>query len=121
MTSTNKVSGVDAMFFSVRDVPKAFAFYKGLLDIRETSFEGEHGAEWVLPDGTAFGVGAYSSGEYKPSGCILFHVDDVAAIAPRVTELGGRLIDGVRDFPACKAQWCEDPDGNSFVLHQRTV
>jgi predicted enzyme related to lactoylglutathione lyase len=114
-----KAIGVDAIFFSVTDLPKSLAFYRELLDIRDTSFEGEHGAEWILPDGTAFGIGRYSSGEYKPSGCVLFTVDDVEAIAPRVAELGGKLIDGIRTFAHCKAQWCEDFDGNSFVLHQR--
>jgi predicted enzyme related to lactoylglutathione lyase len=119
--SNTKAVGVDAIFFSVTDVPRAFAFYRALLDIRETSFEtAEHGAEWILPDGTAFGVGKYASGEYKPSGCVLFKVENVESVAPRVPELGGKLIEGIRTFPNCKAQWCEDPDGNSFVLHQRT-
>jgi predicted enzyme related to lactoylglutathione lyase len=113
------IQGVDAIFFSVRDVPKAFAFYKALLDIRDTSFENEHGAEWILPDGTAFGVGKLSTMEHKTSGSVLFTVDDVESIAPRVPGLGGKLIDGIRTFPHCKAQWCEDLDGNSFVLHQR--
>lgn len=121
MTTHAKASGVDAIYYSVRDVAKAIAFYKGLLNIESETVLGEHGAEWVLADGTAFGIGAYSSGEHKPSGCVLFRVDDVEAIASRVAELGGRLIDGVRDFPACRAQWCEDVDGNSFVLHQRTA
>jgi predicted enzyme related to lactoylglutathione lyase len=119
--SERKARGIDAIFFSVTDVPRAFAFYRGLLDIRETSFETEeHGAEWILPDGTAFGVGKYSTMEHKPSGCVLFAVEDVEAIAPLVPQLGGKLIENVRTFPHCKAQWCEDPDGNSFVLHQRT-
>jgi predicted enzyme related to lactoylglutathione lyase len=118
---STRASGIDAVFFSVRDVPRAIAFYRELLDIKETSWEMDHGAEWILGDGTAFGVGTYSSGEYVPSGCVLFAVPDVEALAPRVAELGGKLIDGVRDFPKCRAQWCEDPDGNSFVLHQRTA
>jgi predicted enzyme related to lactoylglutathione lyase len=115
-----KATGVDAIFFSVTDVPRAFAFYRELLDIKDTSFETEeHGAEWILADGTAFGVGKYSSGEHTPSGCVLFAVPDVEAAAKRIPELGGKLVNEVREFPKCKAQWCEDPDGNSFVLHQR--
>jgi predicted enzyme related to lactoylglutathione lyase len=119
-TTQAKATGVDAVFFSVKDVPRALAFYKELLDVRETSFEGDHGAEWILGDGSAFGVGVYSSGEWAPSGCVLFAVPDVEAAAARIPELGGKLVEGVRTFPACRAQWCEDPDGNSFVLHQRT-
>lgn len=115
-----KATGIDAIFFAVNDVPRAIAFYKELLDIKETSFETvEHGAEWVLADGSAFGVGKYP-GKWAPSGCVLFAVPDVEAAAARVPQIGGKLLEGVRDFPACRSQWCEDPDGNSFVLHQRT-
>jgi predicted enzyme related to lactoylglutathione lyase len=118
---STKATGIDAIFFSVRDVPRAIAFYREILAVKETSWEMEYGAEWILGDGTAFGVGKYSSGEYEPSGCVLFAVPDVEKAAPRVAELGGTLIEGVRDFPNCRAQWCKDPDGNAFVLHQRTV
>jgi predicted enzyme related to lactoylglutathione lyase len=118
-TAGMKARGVDAIFFSVKDIPRAAAFYRELLEVAEVSWESEHGAEFVLPDGTAFGFGAYSSGEWKPSGCVLFSVDDAGVAAQRVPALGGKLIEGVRDFPNCRAQWCEDPDGNSFVLHER--
>jgi len=40
-------------------------------------------------------------------------------LARRVTELGGKLNGELRDLPPCLQQWCLDPDGNSFVLHQR--
>jgi predicted enzyme related to lactoylglutathione lyase len=116
-TISSRATGVDAIFFSVRDVPRGIAFYRELLDVRETTFENDHGAEFVLADGTAFGVG--STGEHRPSGCVLFAVPDVAAAAARVEQLGGKLIDGPRKFSACEAQWCEDPDQNSFVLHRR--
>ena len=119
-TPSTKATGIDAVFFSVRDVKKAIAFYKELLDVRETSFEGDHGAEFVLGDGSAFGVGSYTDGEWVPSGCVLFAVPDVAAAAKKVAELGGKLDGELREFPSCFAQWCEDPDGNSFVLHRRT-
>ena len=115
-----KAKGVDAVFFSVSDVARAIAFYRELLEITGTTFENEHGAEFILPDGFAFGVGKLKAFEPASSGCVLFSVDDAAAAAARVPALGGKLIDEVRDFPKCRAQWCEDPDGNSFVLHQRT-
>jgi predicted enzyme related to lactoylglutathione lyase len=114
-----KATGVDAIYFSVKEPQRAAAFYREVLQVAETSWENEHGAEFILPDGTAFGVGAYSSGEWKPSGCVLFAVADVEAAAARIPPLGGKLVDDVKTFPMCRAQWCEDPDGNSFVLHQR--
>ena len=120
-SSSIKATGIDAIFYSVKDVKRAIAFYRELLDVRDTTFEDEqHGAEFILGDGTAFGVGAYSDNKWVPSGCVLFAVPDVAAAAQRVTELGGKLDGELRTFPSCVAQWCEDPDGNSFVLHHRT-
>ncbi|MDQ2663799.1 MAG: VOC family protein [Candidatus Eremiobacteraeota bacterium] len=116
-----RATGVDAIYYSVKDVARAIAFYRELLDVREVTWENEHGAEFILSDGTAFGVGAYSSGDWAPSGCVLFSVPDLDAAAPRIELLGGKLVDHIRDFASCRSQWCEDPDGNSFVLHQRTV
>jgi len=114
-----KATGIDAVFFSVKDVARGVQFYRELLEITDTTFESEHGAEFILADGTAFGVGAYSSGEWRPSGCVLFAVPDVGAAAALVQHLGGTLEGEQRAFPTCDAQWCQDPDGNSFVLHRR--
>lgn len=116
---STKATGIDAIYFSVSDVPRAAAFYKGLLDVKETTWENEHGAEWSLDDGSAFGIGKIPGADHVPSGCVLFAVPDAAALTPRVTELGGKLNGELRDLPPCFQQWCLDPDGNAFVLHQR--
>jgi predicted enzyme related to lactoylglutathione lyase len=121
MRMSNKATGIDAIYYSVADVPRAAAFYKGLLDVADTTWEGEHGAEWVLDDGSAFGVGKIPGAPHVPSGTVLFAVADLDALIPRVTELGGKLNGDVRDLEPCRQQWCLDPDGNAFVLHQRKV
>ena len=115
----DKVKGIDAIYFSVTDVSRAAAFYKGLLDVKETSWESEHGAEWILDDGSAFGVGKLPGAPHVPSGTVLFAVPNVEALVSRVTELGGKLTGDVRDLEPCRQQWCLDPDGNVFVLHQK--
>jgi len=113
----SKATGIDAVYYSVQDVDRAKAFYTGLLDVKETTWENEHGAEFVLGDGTAFGFGKLEP--HRTSGCVLFAVPDVAALTPRVSELGGKLDGELREFPVCQSQWCFEPDGNSFVLHQK--
>src|SRR5579871_1424630 len=100
---STKATGIDAVFFSVRDVARGIAFYRELLDVKETTFESDHGAEFVLADGNAFGVGKYTDGEWVSSGCVLFAVPDVKAAAKRVVELGGKLDGEHRTFPACEA------------------
>lgn len=117
--TTVRATGVDAIYYGVRDVARARAFYRAILDIAEVSFETDHAVEYVLRDGTAFGFGNPGHAEWKASGCILFAVPDAEAAARAIPELGGKLDGEVRTFPNCKAQWCEDPDGNTFVLHQR--
>jgi predicted enzyme related to lactoylglutathione lyase len=114
-----KATGIDAIYFSVTDVPRASAFYAGLLDVKETTWENEHGAEWILEDGSAFGVGRIPGAPHVPSGTVLFAVSNVEALIPKVTELGGKLNGEVHDLEPCRQQWCLDPDGNAFVLHQR--
>jgi predicted enzyme related to lactoylglutathione lyase len=121
MRMSKKATGIDAIYYSVADVPRAAAFYKGLLDVADTTWESEHGAEWVLDDGSAFGVGKIPGAPHVPSGTVLFAVADLDALIPRVTELGGKLNGDVRDLEPCRQQWCLDPDGNAFVLHQRKV
>ena len=116
---SDKATGIDAIYFSVTDVPRAAAFYKGLLDVNETIWENEHGAEWILRDGSAFGVGKIPGAPHVPSGTVLFAVTNVAELTPRVTELGGKLNGDLRDLEPCRQQWCLDPDGNAFVLHQK--
>ena len=114
-----RATGIDAIYYSVSDVPRAAAFYKGLLDVKDTTWESEHGAEWILQDGSAFGVGKLPGAPHVPSGTVLFAVADVTALTPRVTELGGKLNGELRDLEPCRQQWCLDPDGNAFVLHQK--
>jgi predicted enzyme related to lactoylglutathione lyase len=116
---SKKAGGTDAIYYSVTDVPRAAAFYKGLLDVAATSWESEHGAEWILSDGSAFGVGKIPGAPHVPSGTVLFAVPNVEELTARVIELGGKLNGELRDLEPCRQQWCLDPDGNSFVLHQR--
>ncbi len=116
-----RATGIDAVFYSVREPSRAIAFYKELLDVRSTTFENEHGAEFVLADGSAFGIGALPGGVVEHSGYVLFAVSDVSAAAERVRELGGTFDGEVRTYPTCRSAWCSDPDGNAFVLHERTT
>jgi predicted enzyme related to lactoylglutathione lyase len=115
---TSKVSGVAAVYYAVKDMPRATAFWKSLLDIAETSFEFDGATEWVLRDGSAFVIGTFG-GEWAQSRGTQFEVTDVEATSELVNQLGGRIVGDLRDFGGCNMQWCEDPEGNSFILHHR--
>ncbi|MGD0474701.1 MAG: VOC family protein [Candidatus Velthaea sp.] len=117
-SATSKVSGVAAIHYAVKDMPRATAFWKSLLDIAETSFEFDGATEWVLRDGSAFVIGTFG-GEWAQSRGAQFEVADVEATSELVKQLGGSIIGDLRDFGGCTMQWCEDPEGNSFTLHHR--
>lgn len=117
-TQKSKISGVAAIHYAVKDLPRAAAFWSSLLDIAETSFEFDGATEWILRDGSAFVIGTFG-GEWAQSRGAQFEVADVEATAELVNKLGGRSVGDPRDFGGCIMQWCEDPEGNSFILHHR--
>ena len=112
------ISGVAAIHYAVKDMPRATAFWTSLLDIAETSFEFDGATEWMLRDGSAFVIGTFS-GPWEPSRGALFEVVDVGTSAELVQRLGGRVLGDQRDFGGCIMQPCEDSEGNAFTLHHR--
>ncbi len=113
-----KVSGVAAIHYSVKDMERASAFWKPLLDIQETSFQFDGATEWILRDGTAFIIGTFA-GEWAQSRGAQLEVANVADTAQLVERLGGRIIGEARDFGNCEMQLCEDSEGNVFTLHHK--
>jgi predicted enzyme related to lactoylglutathione lyase len=113
-----KVRGLAAIYYAVKDVPRATAFWTSLLNIAETSFEFDGATEWILQDGSAFVIGTFG-GEWVQSRGAQFEVANVQATSELVKELGGQLVGDLSDFGGCDMQWCEDPEGNAFILHHR--
>ena len=104
--------------YSVRDVPKAIAFYRDVIGLKPGASFGEHWAEFDVGS-TAFGVG---NGE--PLGIIpgtsfaaTFEVDDVAAERDRLLQAGVPVTD-VHESPVCWSAFVTDPEGNRFGIHQ---
>jgi catechol 2,3-dioxygenase-like lactoylglutathione lyase family enzyme len=104
--------------YSVRDVPRATAFYRDTMGLKPGMAIGEHWVEFEV-GGTTFGIG---NGE--PLGIIpgtsfaaTFEVDDVAKERERLRGLGVPVTD-VNDFPNCYSAFVTDPEGNRFGIHQ---
>jgi predicted enzyme related to lactoylglutathione lyase len=82
---------------------------------------GPQGAEFELKDGATFGVWKMSDGSFRPGGGIMFAVDDIKSA---VGEFKGRGVsfedDGaIEETPVCFMAFATDPEGNTFILHQR--
>lgn len=118
-----RTRGFDFVIIQTRDMMRLRAFYEALLDLRASVEYQEFYVEYDLPDGNTFAIGRDPSAtEFMPTGGIVFGVDDAAALGKRVVELGGTYVKrfGSGEPGACFSEWCTDPDGNVFGLHQRT-
>ncbi len=105
----------------VTDMPRARAFYEGVLGFKPTMESA--GGMWVEYD---FGNGTFAIGCYgeawKPAAdgtCIAFEVDNVDEAIAQFKALGVPVHMGVTDTPVCLFAIICDPDGNKIMLHQR--
>jgi catechol 2,3-dioxygenase-like lactoylglutathione lyase family enzyme len=108
--------------YSVKDVPRAAAFYRDIVGLRpgDSSF----GDAWVEFDvgETTFGIGNGEAIGIAPGSqfSAAFEVDDVAAMRERLVALGVTVTQ-LAESPVCVSCFVTDPDGNRFALHQRTA
>jgi predicted enzyme related to lactoylglutathione lyase len=125
MATSTRISaprGIDAVYYMVKDVARARAFYEQVLgfDPSLVTEGGDwEGAEYEMRSGPVFGIGKNGEVPWRPSGGMMLSVDDVAEAARRVSEGGGKVVMESMETPVCFMAWCEDTEGNTFSLHRR--
>lgn len=104
--------------YSVRDVPRAAAFYRDVLGLEPGDSFGDHWIEFNVGT-TAFGVGNGEMLGLVPgqSSGATFEVDDIAEVRERLLRHKVPVTE-LHDFPKCQACFVTDPEGNKFGLHQ---
>lgn len=111
----------DMAFFaySVRDVPRARAFYSETLGLQPGESFGEHWIEFSVGN-TTFGIGNGEPLGFEPGSSTgaAFEVDDMQVMRERL-KASGVEVGEVHEFPACVTCFAADPEGNRFALHQR--
>ncbi len=114
-----KVKGMDASYYTVKDIKRATKFYNALLGQEPTVTVGESAVEYTFPNGETFGL--YQTEEWTPHGGILFSVDDVGAAVAEHKARGVKFDDDgkIEDTPVCHMAFGEDSEGNTFILHRR--
>lgn len=113
------VTGIDANYYTVIDLPKMTDFYVKILGEPET--RAERLSEWTFSDGSSFGIYMADGKTGGRSGSVMFAVDDVQAMAQQAQEAGA-AIDAdheLVDIPSCQMMFADDPEGNQFILHKR--
>ena len=111
------ITGVDLFEFTVRDKAKTVAFYRDVLGLKTTD-EDERGAEFTFVDGTTFGIWQPEDGPYPLGGHPMFAVADIEQAVAVLRGRGAELSDVV-ESRVCFMSFGTDPEGNSFVIHQR--
>jgi catechol 2,3-dioxygenase-like lactoylglutathione lyase family enzyme len=113
-----RIERVDFVDVPTRDIERAVAFYRDVLELPQnprepTEFEAGNLtlALWKPEDqGVEFVTGA--------SHGIALRVADVAGARAELEAKGVEFV-GERDSGICNMAFFEDPDGNSLILHRR--
>lgn len=113
------VKDVAFIAYSVRDVPKATAFYRDVVGLKPGESFGDHWVEFDVGS-TTFGVGNGEALGFTPgtSTGMTFEVDNIAAMREDLIKHNVSVSE-LHDFPNCSAVFATDPEGNRFSLHQR--
>ena len=110
--------------YPVTDVPRARAFFEGLLNLKPSTQFDHEGRSWIEYDigAATLAISNMSAGQWKPSA-------DGPSVALEVADFDG-AIDALRgakvpfavepmDSGVCRMAIVLDPDGNAITIHQR--
>jgi predicted enzyme related to lactoylglutathione lyase len=116
------ITGMDLAGYTVSDGKRALAFYRDVLGLTPTSVDAEgRGAEFTFADGSTFGVwNPNPAGQGSPGAIVMFAVADARATVAQLRDRGLEIGDAYETGVCVMAQ-ASDPDGNAFIIHQRTV
>ncbi len=118
-----KVIEIAFSCYPVTDIPRAKAFYEGVLGLKCTMDHdmGEKG-RWIEYE---IGPATLSLGKYpdfRPTsdGCTVgLEVEDFDAAVEAVQAAGTKINMGPLETPVCHMLMISDPDGNPLIIHKR--
>jgi predicted enzyme related to lactoylglutathione lyase len=118
------ISAIAYTAYPVTDMPRARAFYEGLLGLKTSTVfehEGRHWIEYDIGAGT-LGISNMSADKWKPSPdgpSMALEVEDFAAAVGVLRGGGVRFSIEPMDTGVCEMAIVADPDGNSLIIHRR--
>lgn len=109
--------------YPVTDMPRARAFYEGVLGLKPASTFEHEGKHWIEYDiaGAALGI-TNMVPDWKPSPAgpsIAFEVADFDAAIAALRAAGTKFLAEPYSSPVCHMAVVTDPDGNSVCIHHR--
>jgi len=118
-----KVTEIAFSSYPVTDIPRARAFYEGVLGLKVTMNtdmgDQGHWIEYDIGPGT-LGIGRYEGWKPTGDGCtVALEVEnfDEAVAALRMAETPIKM--GPLETPVCHMVMVSDPDGNTLIIHKR--
>ena len=109
--------------YPVTDMPRARAFYEGILGLKPSSTFGEGEKLWIEYDiaGAALGI-TNMVPDWKPSPAgpsVALEVADFDAAIAALRAAGVKFLAEPYSSPVCHMAVVTDPDGNSVCVHHR--
>lgn len=117
-----KVNEIAFSCYAVTDVPRALAFYEGVLGLTKTMDHDSEQGHWVEFD---IGSGTLSIGKtagWEPSsqGCTVgLEVDNFDEAVDTIKAANVTVTMGPFETPVCHMLMISDPDGNPLIIHKR--
>ena len=104
----------------VTDLPRARAFYEGVLGLKPSGNVDGSNIEYDVGTGTLM-IADYGERWRPASGGTMaaFEVEDVDALTAQVKQSGASIAAEPMDSPVCRFSMVLDPDGNALMLHKR--
>jgi predicted enzyme related to lactoylglutathione lyase len=109
--------------YPVTDMPRARAFYEGLLNLKPATTWEHEGKSWIEYDiGPATLAITNMSPEWKPASdgpSIALEVENFEAAVSALKAAGTVFRVEPTESPVCWLAVVQDPDGNSLAVHKR--
>jgi predicted enzyme related to lactoylglutathione lyase len=119
-----KVVEIAFSCYPVTDMPRARAFYEGVLGLTATmdaQFEGAHWVEYDIGAGT-LAIGVTPGMSPSQDGCsVSLEVKDFDKAISELQAAGVPFKFGPLETPVCHMAWVRDPDGNLVGIHKRNA
>jgi predicted enzyme related to lactoylglutathione lyase len=119
-----KISEIAYTAYPVTDMPRARAFYEGLLGLKTGMIFEHEGKQWIEYDinGGTLGISNMSADKWKPSSdgpSLALEVTDFAAAVAVLRGGNTTFYIEPMDTGVCEMAIVADPDGNSLIIHRR--
>ena len=110
--------------YAVSDMPRARAFYEGVLGLKPTTVSNSEHGQWVEYEFGPYALAIGCAPGFKPSpdGCTAaLEVEDFDAAITQLREHNVKFRMEPMPTPVCRMAMIFDPDGNTICIHKRNA